>query len=241
MSGDKTTIGAIAAIAACVATFAHEAAGHGGACLWLGGQITQLTNVYFQCSIDNPLIPLAGPIGNLVAALAGFFAFVTVTRNAPHTRLLAFLVMAFSLFWFAGYLIYAMALNDGDYIFALSGFYGPPDTLARTLLLVAGLALYVGVARLIGYLARANDYGPGMMQTAWIAATVSAIAATLFYDGTQMPAMQQAFLEIGVASFPLLLVRPGKTLDMLMPRSLEWIAAAALVFLVFAATLGRGI
>ena len=47
---DAATIAAAAIIAACLTTIAHEALGHGGACLASGGRIVLLTSVYFECA-----------------------------------------------------------------------------------------------------------------------------------------------------------------------------------------------
>ena len=45
---DRLTVFAIAILAGCIATAAHEAVGHGTACIVLGGTITRLTSVYFN-------------------------------------------------------------------------------------------------------------------------------------------------------------------------------------------------
>ena len=72
---NAATIAAAAIIAACLTTIAHEAFGHGGACLASGGRIELLTSVYFECAPRAWPIALAGPLGDLAwAAVTGVAA-----------------------------------------------------------------------------------------------------------------------------------------------------------------------
>jgi hypothetical protein len=65
---DAATLGAIGVAAYLLADVAHEAIGHGLACLAHPGHITLLTSVYFRCSIRSQLVAVAGPAVNLVLA-----------------------------------------------------------------------------------------------------------------------------------------------------------------------------
>jgi hypothetical protein len=109
--------------------------------------------------------------------------------------------------------------------------------------IVLGLALYLLGIRITLHSAR--GLAPGALWTAWIAATVAAALATLAYTPAPFAAMHQAALEIGAASLPLLLVawrlRGHAQSEWPIGRSLGWIAGAAIVYIVFVATLGRGI
>ena len=111
---NRLTVAAIAILAMCAATFAHEAAGHGTACLLLGGRITQLTSVYFDCSRHGIWLPAAGPLGNLVAAALSAIALRRLPLGKPGGRLLLAMILAFSLFWAAGYLLYSAVTGEGD-------------------------------------------------------------------------------------------------------------------------------
>jgi hypothetical protein len=83
---DTVTVCAIAALAIITTTLAHEAFGHGGTCLLLGGHITRLTNAYFQCSRKSALIAPAGPLGNYIAGFAALAAMNTKPRREGGSR-----------------------------------------------------------------------------------------------------------------------------------------------------------
>jgi hypothetical protein len=228
---DTLTISAIAITAMCVATFAHEAAGHGSACLLQGDRITQLTSVYFQCSIKTG-VAAAGPLGNFVAGLLGWIGLKALPERAARGRLFALLTLAFSLFWAAGYAIYSAVLNDGDYAFAARDLLGSPPWW-RIAAIMVGIALYVLCNRLV-------VQRTSVLRIAWVAATTAAAAAALLYTPDRIGSVEQALLEIGAASLPLLGNRAPDDTPAIM-RSPVWIAVALVVFAGFAATLGRGI
>lgn len=249
--GDDTpTIVAIAVLAACITTFAHEAAGHGLTCLALGGGITQLTSVYFQCSAHGTAIAAAGPIGNLIAAAFCFWLFSSTPPNATRTRLLLLLTTAFSIFWFAGYLGYSAARQTGDLYFVAADLIGDPPLAMRVGAIIAAMMLYfVGVRAtrsLSDQLSRDPKRLRRVLYISWIAASLSAIAATLTYAPDRIGAAVQAALEIGAASIPLLTratVAPIGTNETnpLIARSWSWIAAALVAYALFIATLGHGL
>jgi hypothetical protein len=89
MRDNAVMVGAIAIIAMCVATAAHEAVGHGGVCLLLGGRIAQLTSVYFRCALESRFVAPAGPAGNLAAGLIAWAALKWIPATFPRARLLA--------------------------------------------------------------------------------------------------------------------------------------------------------
>jgi hypothetical protein len=115
---DLTTVIAIAALAACTSDLAHEALGHGGACLLAGGHITLLNNAFFKCSTFGRYVAGAGPLGNITAGIIAYLAQGIIPAQRPALRLYALFVMSFSLYWEAGYLIQAMIKSSGDSIFA---------------------------------------------------------------------------------------------------------------------------
>ena len=55
---DSITIVAIALIVYALANLVHEGAGHGGACLFVGGRPQMLNAVFFQCD-ETGLTPAA--------------------------------------------------------------------------------------------------------------------------------------------------------------------------------------
>jgi hypothetical protein len=242
---DVTTTGTIAIIAMCAATAAHEALGHGGACLLLGGRITLLTSVYFHCAVQSIFVSPAGPLGNLVAGIAGWAAMQMLPISHPRAKLFALLVTAFSFYWAFAYLVSSLATGEGDYAISVRDFLGSLNNVWRVSGIIIGAALYLLFsralcARAIGFL---GERTTGILRTAWLAATVATIAAAALYMPDRAHATKEAGLEIGVASIPLLIPRRHATGAGEIPpitRSTGWIAAAIVVFAAFALTLGRG-
>jgi hypothetical protein len=245
MRDDAITVGAMAVIAMCVATAAHEAAGHGGACLLLGGRITLLTSVYFRCAVESPLVSPAGPLGNLMAGLAGWSMLRLLPQSWPRTKLFSLFLTAFSFFWAFGYLVYSLARNDGDYAIAFRDLLGVQDTSARAIGIATGVALYLLFSGAFASTARKlfGERATGLLQTAWLAASAAAVGAAALYAPDRRGAMIEAALEIGAASIPLLIPRrnaPRTGTLRPISRSPKWVAAAIAVFGVFALTLGAG-
>jgi len=246
---DAKTIGAIAVIAMCIATAAHEAAGHGSACLALGGRITQLTSVYFDCSVKNFLIAGAGPLGNIAAFVLSWLALKIAPRQAPRLRLLLLLIMAISIFWAAGYLLYSAVLNEGDNAIVAQVLFGAPDWPWRACEFALGAALYVAGARVTALEARPFASAPGrvsaLLRASWVWASAAACVVAALYAPDRVAAIGQALLEIGAAAVPLRFigtrVRAGVGSESAIARSAPWIVSGILVFAVFAATLGRGL
>lgn len=229
-----------------VATFAHEAAGHGGACLIAGGRTTQLTSVYFDCSAMTGYVALGGPLGNFAAALLGWAGLRVLPQAEVRARLMALLVLAFSAFWGAGYLIYAMAKGHGDYALAAHELLALPPEVWRPAGILLGIGLYWVSIRLVGSWAGrvTGDRAATLLRTAWIAASAAAVLAAALYQPNPAGAMIQAGLEIGAASLPLLFPRRrgiGEPATPAISRSLGLIVAAIALLAVFAATLGRGV
>lgn len=247
---DIATVVAIAVLAACVTTVAHEAMGHGLTCLALGGEITQLTSVYFQCSAQGTVIAAGGPAGNLIAAAACWWAFSLTPASAARTRFFLMLTMAFSLFWFAGYLGYSAARRTGDLYFVAADLFGEPPFALRIGAIIVALVLYFVGVRATRHLADQISTDPKRLRRtlyiAWIAASFAGIIAALFYAPNRLAAATQAALEIGAASLPLLtraVVAPigANAPNPIITRSWSWIIASLIVFALFAATLGRGL
>jgi hypothetical protein len=246
---DRLTTAAIAVAAAALTTVAHEAIGHGSACLALGGHVTQLTSVYFDCSVHDLWLPAAGPLGNLAAALLSWLALRALPLGSPRLRLLLLLTMAFSIFWAAGYLFYSAATGEGDNAIVARILFGEPDWPWRIALFVLGLMLYRIGIRAAAVEARpfGNEEGRArnLLYLSFVAGSFASIIAALFYAPDRLHAAIQGALEIGGAAIPFLflprLIRPGGRDEPQIARSFAWIALCAPVFIGFVATLGRGL
>lgn len=248
---DWLTVAAIGLAASCIVTFDHEALGHGSACLALGGHIRLLTSSIFRCDLRSGWIDPAGPFTNLLTGTIALACVRFVPRRIAALRLLLILITAFSYFWESGYVIRAMHLRDGDLYYFAQFLLGDVTVWERLLFAAAGLALFLVTVRLTAdallalwpHAAQAR----AVARTAWLSAMLGGALAALAYRGHSWSNFRDAVLEIGAASFPLLFIpRRGKTGDdgqdgvFVMRRSLV-IAFCLLVYILFVATLGRGI
>jgi hypothetical protein len=246
---DIPTVCAVAVIAVSISTFSHQAIGHGGACLLLGGRINELTSVYFQCSLRSHLLAPAGPAANYLAGIVAWIVQMTLPQRASAARLLALLVMAFSLFWESGYLLFSMVAGRGDYFLAAQALLGNPQWPWRAAGVLAGVGLYMLFARVLGLSVRGFTTSAGrvsiLLGSAWLAAMITAWVAAALYAPDRGGAFTRAAGEIAGA-FPLLYpfnrvrATPADAAPAIL-RNRAWIAAAIVVFALFAATLGRGI
>jgi putative Ca2+/H+ antiporter (TMEM165/GDT1 family) len=188
----------LAFISACVA---HEAVGHGGACLATGGQITLLTTVYFHCRPGSTLIDIAGPVMNLV--MAGIaWRVVSRTSLSVWVGLLAAFAFAFNALWGVGYLIYSAALDIGDWAPVFRDLQGAAYWVVRIGIGLAGLWLYrlavqAIAPRLPSKIPLLIGYG-----SAVAIATLSVLCART----PILPALREALQESLVASVGLLLL-----------------------------------
>lgn len=245
---DAATVVAVAALAICTTAFAHEALGHGGACLAAGGRIEVLTNAFFHCSARSRWLALAGPLGNLlVSTLACLVAGIASTRRST-LRLYAVCVMAFGFCWEAGYLIFAMARNSGDPVFAWEDVVGPVHWTVRACGIVVGVFGYVLIRRLLAMRLRGFADLPGrigrMLQPAWATGVIVMAAAASLYAPNRLGAVHDAALS-AVAAFPLLFpfggLAPAAESSPPIARDSRVIAVSLAVVLVFALTMGRGV
>ncbi len=242
------TVIAIAAMAACTSDIAHEAMGHGSACLLSGAKITLLSNAFFTCSHFGQYVAASGPLGNLTAGVIAFLAQRVIPARRPGLRLYALLVMSFSLFWEAGYLIQAMIQDSGDSVFAYRELIGPENATVRIVAVAVGIAAYFLLVRMLTLGAAVFGSLPGrvvlLLRPAWLTGVAAMVLAASLFAPDRWGAMHDAGLSIA-ASFPLLFPhRPAQMpAEFTLPiaRSSAVIALGALVFVVFALTMGRGV
>ena len=236
------TFSAIAAIAFIIACVAHEAIGHGGMCLAVGGHVTLLTSVYFHCTNGGPLTDAAGPLMNLIVGATCWF----VARKRPlisQSRLFFVLIMAFNLFWGAGYFVFSAITNTGDWAFVLRNLFLEPLWLWRLLMGALGMVIYVRSIRAVATLV---PPGTPLVWLYIVAGIVSCVAA-LFYTGPVLPAVQEAAQESFGANVGLLFIAYRKSKQShdlpsqnLFAHSNAWLLSSALVTVLFLLVLGRG-
>ena len=250
-NNDWYTVAAIGLTAMCLVTVDHEALGHGGMCLAIGGHIKVLTSSIFRCNVRSVWIDPAGPLANLLAGTVSLLMAKWIPRRLIALRLFLALVACFSFFWEAGYLIKAMLDRSGDLYFTAEDFLGEPSLWWRTLGIAVGVILYSATARwasraLTGLFPN-KDSARRVTRVAWVAATIGAALAALVHVGGGLAPLRDAVLEIGAASLPLLFIaRRGFALtpvSSLPPirRSVVAICLSLALYLIFVATLGRGL
>ena len=237
------TVAAISILAFMLACTAHEVVGHGGMCMIVGGHITLLTSVYFRSLGGGVLTDAAGPLMNLIVG-AGFWYLLRRWTVPPILwRLFLVLAMAFNLFWGAGCFILSAVTNTGDWAFVLRQLELEPVWVWRVVIGVLGVFLYWWTMRLVvSYLPSGTP-----LFTAYLAAGILSCIATLFFFGPVAPVVREAALEgfgVGVGLLILALNRPEQKADappsLVVTAGSAWLLAAAVLTVIFIATLGRG-
>jgi hypothetical protein len=253
-NSDWYTVAAIGLTAMCVTTVDHEALGHGGMCLAIGGHITVLTSSVFRCNVHSVWIDPAGPFANVLAGTVSLLMATRIPRHLTALRLLLTLVTSFSFFWEAGYLIKAMLDRHGDLYFTAEDFLGEPSLWWRITGIAIGVVLYWitvrWVSRSLAGLFPNTDSARRAARVAWAAATVgTALAAlpALAHAGGELLTLKDAVLEIGAASFPLLFIPRKRFVSTAVSRPTPIcrsglaIGLSLTLYLFFIITLGRGL
>ncbi len=248
---DWLTASAIGVLAMCVVTFDHEALGHGSMCLALGGHIRLLTTSLFRCDVKTGWLDVAGPFTNLFMSTLALICLRFLPARLVGLRLFLITVTGFGYFWESGYVIKAMHHKFGDLYFAADYFLGEPSVSLRVMAAIAGLILYLFTIRLTAQallkLWPDAAQARAIARTLWFAAAMGSAFAALAYQRHDWGNFRDSVLEIGLASFPFLFIpiQSRKIADSMpvavLERSYRTIALAALVYVVFVATMGRGI
>jgi hypothetical protein len=259
---DPLTLVCIGVVAGCLSSVAHEAIGHGGTCIAVGGRITLLTSVYFRCTGGGPITDAGGPLGNLALAAICWMLLQGKRSATPPLWLLLVLLMAFNGFWASGYFVYSGVLDTGDWAFAARDFFTAGMWQWRPIAVVLGVALYVATLRsvVLAMLAVATE-GPNpsgrmkrLLRVPYIAAAMSACVAAAFFKGSSVApagainAVREAAQEIGIASIGLWFaagryVAPPTPGTILAPiaHDRRWIVSGFIAFAASTASMGRGI
>jgi hypothetical protein len=149
---DSITVASIAALAFIFADLAHEGLGHGLGFYFAGGKSSMLTTTRLIVWITLPdpqwrVFDLGGPVGNLALALVTWLALRSFRARPVQLKFFLWLVMAFSLFWAFGYLIFCGATGRGDWMALIAGTR--MLAIGRVLFVLIGIALYRFLIRLL--------------------------------------------------------------------------------------------
>lgn len=260
---DLLTIVAIALLAYVIGDVLHEAVGHGGACLLVGGKPLVLSTVHFECDSHAVgawgvgFIAAGGTLVNLCAgALAVLARRRAVSASGALTWLL-WLLMAVNLLSGTGYFLFSGVGGIGDWADVVRGI-GPAWVTRLGLTVLGGVTYWLAVLRAV----RALDpflAGDGeervrsatrMTLPAYFAGgTLSCIAGFLNPVGMVLVAISAAAASFGgtsgLAWMPQLLrgerAAAAGRMQLLVPRSWGWIVTGAVAAAVFVLVLGPGV
>jgi hypothetical protein len=256
---DRWTVAAIAVLAAIVTNVAHETIGHGVGLLLAGGRsgIFTTTRLIVPTPVPDPawrVFDLGGPAGNLAFAGLAWLGLRLLPVARTHGRLFCWLVMAFSLFWAFGYLLFSGVIGRGDWLALLPEHWWP----GRVLLAIAGFLLYEASMRIVaqesggifdGSQVDVQVRARQLIEVAWLAGGVIATAGPALDPRGALEMLNSGALSSFAAAVGLLRIPrrvqavtiPRANYNSTITRSIGWIlvALAASVFFIF--VLGPGI
>jgi hypothetical protein len=147
LSLDILTIIAIGLVSFIFKNVLHEAVGHGGGCLLVGGVPLTLSTAHFDCGYQSVsgcgvrFVAAAGTLVNFIAAYFFWLAFRSPRVKSPTWRYFFWLAMSGNFFAAAGYPLFSGLIGVGDWVDVVQGFQ--PAWFWRLLLTLSGLILYV--------------------------------------------------------------------------------------------------
>jgi hypothetical protein len=262
-SFDRWTIAAIAIVVYVVSNLAHEAAGHGGACLLTGGRAEMLNAVFFECE-EAGLSPAAvrwiaasGTLANLVLACIAWGA-LRRGRMHPEWRLALALLLAVNLLQAFGYLAFSGIGRIGDWAVVCDGIR--PEWMWRIGLTLLGGWLYFVVAprcfmpEFEPFLGREHPAREARAKTLTVlpylvGGATYVLAGTLNPHGWQLVLVSAAAASFGgtslLAWYPALRARKTSGGDAPPPlgiaRKIAWCVTAAIMLVAYVTVLGPGL
>ena len=142
---DTLTVMSIGIVSFIVANVLHEAVGHGGACLLLGGLAQELSTAHFSCHLivdgwPERVVSSAGTIVNFVAALLFGLAYSRLSTQRPSLKYFCWFAMCNNYFVAAGYPLFSGVIGVGDWVTVVQGWQ--PLWLWKVALIASGAVLY---------------------------------------------------------------------------------------------------
>jgi len=257
---DLLTVTAIALVAYAATNVAHEALGHGGACLGLGGEPHVLSSVHFDCgeeaisTLARRGVAAAGTIVNFIAGAIGLAALeATSPVRKPHVSYFLWLFTTLNLLMGAGYFLFSGVGNIGDWADVASGTVSP--FIWRPAMTLLGGTLYFLFARRsgqwLGALVGGDD--PSMTRSrrltvpSYVAGGLLFCLSGLFNPvGPVLIAISAAASSLGGASGLLWLTQftrrsPRPAEPAKLELSYAWIIAGWIASAIFVGILGPGL
>lgn len=244
----KTTIIAVAVLAALIGSLLHEGLGH-GVTAWLRGDVvTQLSSNHLDSIREDRLVDAAGTLVNFLAGFVLLFASRAAGSRA-NLRYFLWFLGAINLLNAAGYFLFSGALNVGDWAQVIAGL--PHHAALRVCMAVAGALLYVVFLRLIigalrPFCPDRRSYNSVGRLPYYAAGAYMCVAGALDPMGFKLMLLSTIPAYFGGLSgflwgdvFLLGLPAPARTLT--VRRSWPLAIAAALIGLAFLLTVAPGI
>lgn len=260
---DTLTVVAIALLAYVIADVLHEAVGHGGACLLVGGRPLVLSTVHFECDSKaagawaERFIAAGGTLVNLCAGALAILARRRAAAASGAVAWFLWLLMAVNLLSGTGYFLFSGVGGIGDWRDFVRGL-GPVWVTRLGLAVLGGVTYWLVVVRAVRALSPFLE-GEGearvrsatrMTLPAYLAGGIlSCIAGLLNPVGMILVGISAAAASFGgtsgLAWMPQLLHGKGATApggpQLLVLRSWGWIALCAVAAAAFVLVLGPGV
>lgn len=268
---DRLTVGAIAVVAYALANLLHEAVGHGGACLLVGGRPQMLNAVFFECneaalsSLAIRLVAAGGTIANLIVA-GGLLAWMASPGKAsPRARYFCWLLMTLNVLTAFGYLLFSGIGGFGDWAVVIAGL--PGHSALRTAEVLFGAVLYFVLAprvlwaALVPFLGddrseRVRRAGALTVLPYWLGGALYLTAGLFNPEGLKLVLLSAAAASLGgtslmawfftlrarqTAASPHVPERSEGNAALPIERSVGWVVAAFVAIAIFVGLLGPGI
>jgi hypothetical protein len=254
---------AIAVIAYAAVNITHEIIGHCGMAALLETRCKVISSTHIPLVKEFTEIPtwtyniivIAGSTANWMVGLACFAVLRTLRTARPALRYFLWLTMCVNLFLASTYMTVAPIIKFGDSYILI---YQLPGQLywRGALVLAGGVICWLSfrlcrreLSKLIGFEgSTARSIAWELVVPAYIAGGVVTVASGLFTRGDFKLAQFQAAggtfgLTVWLLLLPLLIPKGLASAEhpFMLPRSIGWIVAGALVGLIFIGVFGPGI
>ena len=260
---DRLTVIAIAVIAYAGINICHEIVGHCGMAALLGTRCRYISSTDIRLVKEFTEIPtwkynnilIAGSTANLIVGFVCLGLLRTWRTAQPALRCFLWLFMCVNLFLAATYITVAPIIKYGDSYYLIYNL--PNQFIWRSAILLAGAVICwlsfrlcrAELGRLIGCGGRAaRSVAWELIAPAYVAGGVVTVTSGLFSQipvkWAQLQAAGGTFgLTIWLLLLPLSIPEEPSPVEhpFVVPRSVGWIVAGALVALTFIGVLGPGI
>jgi hypothetical protein len=251
-------LAALGTLAYAASMMTHEALGHGGYCLAVGGHTTMLTPWMETCHFPGaPSIGIkaAGPGVQFAMGLLAWLALRRLPQNLARLRFFLWLCMVFNLFVSAGYFAFSGVTDFGDAAELIAPLH--PAMVWRSGLVLLGAAVYymsmLAAAVELKRFAGPDDANRRLFRLVLIpyaavgvfACSTAAMSRILGHGDSLGIAVASSFgAGWGVFRLPdmirgMALQRPSPTVY--VSRNAAWGVAAAVVIVAFLFFIGPGL